>query len=79
MKDLIVVYSSVGCAHCAKIVDIVKDMDAELIDVIKAPEERIQELSAKYGFLQTPTIIYRNKVIFSGNTPTKDELLAAMK
>lgn len=78
-KDLIVVYSSVGCAHCTKIVEIVEGMDVELIDVIKAPEERMHSLTEKYGFMQTPTVIYKGKVLFRGETPSKEKLLTAMK
>jgi small redox-active disulfide protein 2 len=63
-----------GCAKCAMTANLIKEAVKELN--VPAEIEEIKDINKiiSYGVMDTPALVVNGKVVFAGNTPSKDEI-----
>ena len=63
-----------GCKKCQKVYDIIDATRASLSVDIELQKEENAQVIMQYGVMKTPAVVVDEKVVFSGNIPTADDV-----
>ena len=70
----ITVYGPSGCSNCSRLTETTKEVvDRNEIDAEVTKETDMTQLAAK-GVMSTPGFEIDDEIVFSGSTPSEDEL-----
>jgi small redox-active disulfide protein 2 len=74
MKKIKVFGTTPPCARCKKTEQIAREVAAELGNLEVEKIDILSEAADKYGVMIPPTVVLKEKVIFAGKVPSKEEL-----
>ncbi len=63
-----------GCKKCQKVYDIIDATRASLSVDIELQKEENAQVIMQYGVMKTPAVVVDERVVFSGNIPTADDV-----
>ncbi|CAA0109542.1 Uncharacterised protein [BD1-7 clade bacterium] len=63
-----------GCKKCQKVYDIIDATRASLSVETELQKEENAQVIMQYGVMKTPAVVVDEKVVFSGNVPTADDV-----